>query len=99
MDVEVLGSVPFLSRNRILPNCADNEIILRDGSVIKYESNLKAKDSSIISVVISFSVSSAWFTSLVSTPPSAFSACLAALLLFPTSSAVDESLPAASLAA
>ena len=47
MDVEVLGSVPFLSRNRILPNCADNEIILRDGSVIKYESNLKAKDSSI----------------------------------------------------
>ena len=47
MDVEVLGSVPFLSRNRILPNCADNEIILSDGNVIKYESNPKAKDSSI----------------------------------------------------
>ena len=47
MDVEVLGSVPFLSRNRILPNCAENEIILSDGKVIKYVSNPKAQDSSI----------------------------------------------------
>ena len=47
LDVEILGGVPFLSRNDILPRCATKEIILSDGHIIKYGCVTKSQDSTI----------------------------------------------------
>ena len=47
LDVPLLGGVPFLSRNDIMPRCATKEIILRDGSIVKYGAVTKSNDSSV----------------------------------------------------
>ena len=47
MDCEILGSVPFLERNDIVPRCSNKTIILRDGSIIKYHPITKSCDSTI----------------------------------------------------
>ena len=47
LDVPLLGGVPFLTRNDIMPRCATKEIILRDGSKVKYGAVTKSNDSSV----------------------------------------------------
>ena len=45
LDVEILGSVPFMDRNDVTPRCAKKQIILSDNTIIPYQAITKATDS------------------------------------------------------
>jgi len=45
LDVEVLGGIPFMTRNDIYPRPAKNLILFGDGSSFAYATNMKCSDS------------------------------------------------------